>query len=655
MAKDFKIKDFLKRIKNTVEIKDGISYKRVTVSGNHKGVSLRDKVDGSKIGTKKQFTITGGDFILSKIDARNGAFGIIPKSLDGAIITGNFWTYKVDTQLVDIEWFFYFTHSFNFIQICIESSTGSTHRKYLDEKVFLNHNIVLPSKAEQIEMVKRYKEQSKVSNNLSKEIRIQKSTLSQLKQAILQEAINGKLTQDWRKQNPNTEPASELLERIKGEKKQLIKNKKIRKEKSLPQISKEEIPFEIPESWVWCKLGEINNSFLGGSAFKSTRFLKKSDIQVIRISNVKNDKLDLVKNAVFIDALNAEENSRNELYPNDIIITMTGTRSKRDYCYTVILKDENFTDKRLFLNQRVGCFRLNHLVNSNFLCKVLKSKHLMEPVFQSSTGSANQANISKNALLNILIPLPPIAEQKAIVEKVETLMQKCNALEQEITQSEQYANMLMQAVLKEAFESKTEQETKVVKLNTKPTNIDYYKRILLATEIVWQLHKEPTLGHLKLQKLMYLTQESGKMQLPTNFLQQVAGPYDPQMARSLDKQMKTKKWFEFKRGEFLKFKPLEKAGEHKADFEKFFANQIDSIQYIIDTFKTAKSDQVEIVGTLYACWNKLIDEKQIVSDELLTKRFYEWSEEKAKFERNRIIKALRWMETKGIAPEYTNA
>src|SRR5688500_17100888 len=111
MIKEYKIRDFLKRIKNQVEINDGCLYKRLTIKTNHQGVTLRDIADGALIGTKSQFIVNGGDFILSKIDARYGAFGIIPKELDGAIITGNFWTYKVDTDLVDIEWFFYFTHS----------------------------------------------------------------------------------------------------------------------------------------------------------------------------------------------------------------------------------------------------------------------------------------------------------------------------------------------------------------------------------------------------------------------------------------------------------------------------------------------------------------------------------------------------------------
>ena len=92
------IGSFLNRIKDSIEIQDNIEYKRVTIKTNHKGVKLRNKALGSTIGTKKQFKIKGGDFILSKIDARYGAFGIIPENLDGAIITGNFWTYEVNTK-----------------------------------------------------------------------------------------------------------------------------------------------------------------------------------------------------------------------------------------------------------------------------------------------------------------------------------------------------------------------------------------------------------------------------------------------------------------------------------------------------------------------------------------------------------------------------
>ncbi len=269
-------------------------------------------------------------------------------------------------------------------------------------------------------------------------------------------------------------------------------------------------------------------------------------------------------------------------------------------------------------------------------------------IINAQTG-AGREGLPKNKMDNILIPIPSEKEQKNIVQKVEILMQKVTALEEEIKKSEANAQMLMQAVLKEAFEPK-EEKLKIFKINSKPINVDYYKRTLLATEIVWQLHKQPTLGHLKLQKLIYLSQEVSKMKLPTNFLKQVAGPYDNQMARSIDKQLKEKKWFEYKKEELLKYKPLEKAGEHRKDFDKYFSEENESIQYILDLFKIVRSEKLEIVATLYACWKNIIENKEVLSNKLLVKRFYEWSEEKAKFKEERLFKAIDWMNKKGIVP-----
>jgi len=174
--KSYQIKDFLTRIKVPIDIKDDEKYKRVTIKTNHKGILLRDVEIGSKIGTKKQFLIKKGDFILSKIDARNGAFGIIPDELDGAIITGNFWTYRINDKIINAEWFLFFTHSFNFIEICKDSSTGSTHRKYLNEETFLNQTISVPELNEQrnivekINTIMKLKKLSKELNSLSADL-----------------------------------------------------------------------------------------------------------------------------------------------------------------------------------------------------------------------------------------------------------------------------------------------------------------------------------------------------------------------------------------------------------------------------------------------------------------------------------------------------
>jgi len=152
------IGEFLNRIKDTIDLNDQNKYKRVTIKTNHKGIHIRDTVFGSKIGTKRQFIVQPGQFLLSKIDARNGAFGIVPAELNDAIITGNFWTYVVNEEIVDIQWFLYFTQSHHFIEICKSSSTGSTHRKYLNEQIFLNHQIQVPSLKTQKEVVQSLKQ-----------------------------------------------------------------------------------------------------------------------------------------------------------------------------------------------------------------------------------------------------------------------------------------------------------------------------------------------------------------------------------------------------------------------------------------------------------------------------------------------------------------
>jgi tetratricopeptide (TPR) repeat protein len=252
-----RIRDMLTRLKTPVEIQDTEFYKRLTIRINHMGVSVRDTEIGAKIGTKSQFRVRAGDFILSKIDARQGAFGIVPHEADGGIITGNFWTYRVDNQLVDTQWFLQFTNSDAFLDLCKRSSTGNTHRKYLNEDIFLNHELAIPSLEKQRKAVVACKAGNKSVEEIQHEITHQQSLLAKLKQAILQEAIQGKLTADWRAAHPDVEPASQLLHRIQAEKARLIAAKKLRPEKPLPKITPAEIPFENPKGWVSARLGDM--------------------------------------------------------------------------------------------------------------------------------------------------------------------------------------------------------------------------------------------------------------------------------------------------------------------------------------------------------------------------------------------------------------
>ncbi len=138
------ISKFLKRNKTNVEIQNDIKYKRVTIKTNNGGVYLRDVQIGERIGTKKQFLIRDGQFLLSKIDARNGAFGVVTPDLDGAIITGNFWAFDVDYSQINPHYLTLLTTTPEFIKFSEKSSAGTTNRHYLQENLFLAVEIPLP-------------------------------------------------------------------------------------------------------------------------------------------------------------------------------------------------------------------------------------------------------------------------------------------------------------------------------------------------------------------------------------------------------------------------------------------------------------------------------------------------------------------------------
>jgi len=286
---------------------------------------------------------------------------------------------------------------------------------------------------------------------IKSQIEIQKDYSKNIKQSILQEATQGKLTENWRTENPDVEPGLHLLKRIKAKKEQLIKEKKIKKEKELSLISKEEIPFEIPHNWEWCRLGDVTEYVQRG---KSPKYVDSSSIPVISQKCVQWNKFEFHK-ARFIDEQTIGNYEEERFLKNgDLLWNSTGDG-------TVGRIIEFFNDTKydkIVADSHVAVIRPMSSITSSYILFHLSSKWIQDNLIVS--GSTKQTELSRSTVLNTIIPLPPLYEQLAIVEKVKILMSKCSVLEQEIAQSHQYVNILMQAVLKEAFESKIVKEDK---------------------------------------------------------------------------------------------------------------------------------------------------------------------------------------------------
>ncbi|MDA2412451.1 hypothetical protein COK18_07025 [Bacillus cereus] len=210
-AESIKISKLLTRSKDIVKIQDGVQYSRVTIRLYNKGVHLRDKEYGENIRTKRQYKVKAGQFILSKIDARNGAFGIIPEELDGAIITSDFLAFDVNLDIVNPQYLLMLLSSESYKKLWQNLSSGATNRQRIQEGKFVNLLIHLPNIEVQNKLITEYLlrvEKAQKKNNeadlLPNKVRsiiysklgIEKNKETRQKQSFLQ-LINFKNLQLW--------------------------------------------------------------------------------------------------------------------------------------------------------------------------------------------------------------------------------------------------------------------------------------------------------------------------------------------------------------------------------------------------------------------------------------------------------------------------
>ncbi|MGO0305252.1 N-6 DNA methylase [Endozoicomonas acroporae] len=148
-----RIGDFLSQSKLTLELVDENTYKQVTVKLYGKGAVLRKEIFGKDIKTKKQFVASAGQLIMSRIDARNGAFAIVPESLNGAVVTQDFPLFDINSDMIIPGYLAFMLRSNEFADACKHASKGTTNRKRLKETLLLEEELVLPRMDQQIEIM----------------------------------------------------------------------------------------------------------------------------------------------------------------------------------------------------------------------------------------------------------------------------------------------------------------------------------------------------------------------------------------------------------------------------------------------------------------------------------------------------------------------
>ncbi len=189
---------------------------------------------------------------------------------------------------------------------------------------------------------------------------------------------------------------------------------------------------EIPKHWGVGTIGRLFD-YIGGYAFNSNNFSnEESSNQVLRIGNIRNDCIILDDKQVFVSDEIVKPIARFKIEYDDILFSMTGTKGKRDYFYTVRFGD-NIINKNLFINQRVGCLRKRAKISPRYYNYLLKDIRILDSIFLYETGTANQGNLGIETIKRTKIQVPPYEEQQQISK---FLSFKCTEIDSLISQKE---------------------------------------------------------------------------------------------------------------------------------------------------------------------------------------------------------------------------
>ena len=382
------IKEFLTRNKTAITVQDEITYQRVTIRVRNGGVIPRDEIKGTEIGTKKQFLVSAGQFILSKIDARNGAMGIIPEKLNGAIVTQDFLAYDIDTTKINPQYLVLVSTTKQFIDFCQSCSSGTTNRQRVDEDKFLNIQIPCPSLAKQNKLVEEYTSKINEYNTL------------------LAHAFE--LDQDFTIELVNLLKQNTIVSKSKNKRSSLLY----------------EARFSELSSWSVDSLLRSQDSPYSTSEYKHVRLHEVAEI------NPRTD-MSMIEDNEYVSFIPMEDIS--DIYGEWIGEKNIKKAKIKGYTkfqdgdllwarITPCMQNGKSAIVKNLKNNR-GCGSTEfHIVRvyvdsiiPEYLHVLLRQDELLKDAQRYFTGSAGQQRVPASYLSNLVIPVPPISVQEQII------------------------------------------------------------------------------------------------------------------------------------------------------------------------------------------------------------------------------------------------
>lgn len=388
------LREVLIKSEDWIDINPTEKYKQVTVKIWGKGVVERNEVTGAEIAASKRLKVHYGQFILSRIDARHGAFGLIPNSLDGAVVTNDFPVFTPNSQKILPQFLDWMSKTKDFIELCKAASEGTTNRVRLKEDKFLSMKIPLPALEEQRRIVARVEELA----GKFEEVRSLRQKAFEETEVLLQSArrrLIGSTPDDgW---IPLTKYVKEL--------------------ENGWSPACESRPATI-EEWGVLKLGAVSFGSFNENENKAL-------------------------------PINLEPKPEYEVHPGDFLMSRANTLELVGAC-TIVVK----TRLKLILCDKIFrfIFREDSPVILRYLDHVLKSPAIRDQIERGASGtSPTMKNISKEKVLNLLIPYHSIPEQHRIVAYLDQLQTKVDTMKRLREQAMKELDALLPSILDKAF------------------------------------------------------------------------------------------------------------------------------------------------------------------------------------------------------------
>lgn len=395
------IGEFLTRNRNIVKIQDEIVYSRVTVRGNNNGVCLRDTEIGKNIGTKKQYIVNSGQFIISKIDARNGALGIIPDDLEGAIVTNDFPTFFVDSTRINPEFLLLITTTKTFIKFAQSCSSGTTNRQRINIEQFLNIKIPLPSLKEQDKIVSRYNKKIELAEK-------QKNKVLGFEKEI-----------------------ENYLFDVLGIKRQKKKKKSLFSIINYSNLDRWDNSkrFNLESKYPIKKVNEIILDISTGTTPPTSRkeYFENGKINFYTPADL-TDNMFLEESERKVTQLSIKEKKARKFAKDTLLFVGIGSTIGK----VAIIKNDYATS-----NQQITGLKINNLIADIEYVYFYFNNFMNITTIEKTQATIPIVNQSK--ILNIPIPIPPIRKQKEIADYILNLKRKMKDLEKQANQNKKLA------------------------------------------------------------------------------------------------------------------------------------------------------------------------------------------------------------------------